>query len=127
MIKLQGDVKKLLGIIEGKYSLQPKLFNMHPYWTNKSKTCSIWFVNGYWKVGYNLSYLGRSGELVKGPYGEEDWPQNISSGWKYFAATTWLDAGSNVTFEARSTGKLSKVQHIINCLFIHQNHFHFSK
>ena len=117
MIKLQGDVKKLLGIIEGKYSLQPKLFNMHPYWTNKSKTCSIWFVKGGWIV-YYTSELGKHIGVVQGPIGEEDWPQNISSGWKYGDGTgTGVDAGTDLIFEAKLTSKLIKI-FLKKCLLV---------
>ena len=76
MIKLQGDVKKCWGKFEGNYTLQPTLCNMQPHWTNMSKTCSIWFENGKWFVGYT-SDLGQNIGVVIGPNGEKDWPQNI--------------------------------------------------
>ena len=71
--------------------------------------CSIWFGNGFWKLGFT-SHLGKDIGAVKGPIGEEDWPQNISSGWEYGDATgTWVDAGTDVIFEAKLTSKLVKI------------------
>ena len=82
---------------------------MQPHWTNESKQCSIWFGNGKWFVGYT-SDLSKNIGVVIGPYREENWPQNISSGWKYGdEKSTWVDAGTDVVFEAKSTGKLTKV------------------
>ena len=82
---------------------------MQPHWTNKSKTYSIWFVNGCWVLG-STSNLGKTIGAVKGPLGEVDWPQNISSGWKYGDVTgTWVDAGTDVIFEAKLTSKLVKI------------------
>ena len=109
-IKLQGNAKKCLFFFEGNYTLQPVLCNKQPHWTNDSKMCSIWFGNGFWKLGFT-SHLGKDIAVATGPYGEEDWPQNISSGWKYGDVTsgTWVDAGADLIFEAKSTGKLTKV------------------
>ena len=82
---------------------------MQPHWINESKTCSIWFTSGKWIVGY-ISDLDKNIGVVIGPKYEVDWPQNISSGWEYAYATgTWVDAGADVIFEAKSTCKLTKV------------------
>ena len=78
--------------------------NMQPQWTNKYKTCSIWFLNGNWIVG-PTSHLGQNFGAVRGPIGDEDWPQNISSGWRYGDVKgTWIDSGTDVIFEAKTTG-----------------------
>ena len=104
-IKLQGEDKKRWGKFEGNYTLQPTLCIMQPHWTNKYKTCSIWFENGRWIVGYT-SDLGKDIGAVTGPLGEVDWPQKISSGWKFGDAKgTWLVG--DVIFEDKSTGKLT--------------------
>ena len=84
-------------MFEGCYTRQLTLCNMQPHWTNMSKTYSIWFENGRWNVGYT-SYLGTYFGLVIGPYGEEDWPQNITSGWTYYDGENWIDAGTDVIF-----------------------------
>ena len=82
---------------------------MQPHWINMSKTWSIWFEYGRWVVGHT-SNLSQNIGVVLGPIGEENWPQNISSGWEYVDVTgTWVDAGTDVIFEAKLTSKLVKI------------------
>ena len=50
-------------------------------------------------------WMGQNFGAVRGPIGDEDWPQNISSGWRYGDLKgTWIDAGTDVIFEAKTTG-----------------------
>ena len=108
--------------IEGNYTLQPTLCNMQPHWTNMSKTCSIWFF-GRWVVG-PTSHLGQNIGVVLGPHGEEDWPQNISSGWKYGDVTgTWVDAGTDLIFEAKLSSKIIKILKKLSFCFLYFKYF----
>ena len=102
---------RLLEKYSGTYQLQPGLINSYPCWTNKSKTNSIWFdeETGQWKVGQTAEISSRNSAIIAST-GDDDWPQNLSSGWKYSHETfTWLDAGTDVSFEAISISKLTKV------------------
>ena len=92
--------------------LHSTLINSTPCWTDKSKTNSIWFeiTNGYWIVG-TTSNLGKNIGALIGPECE-DWPHNVSSGWKYHDGKKWADAGGDLVFEALSNGKSYKINPI---------------
>ena len=86
------------------------MINSYPCWTDKFKKNSIWFriETGVWKVG-PTSEISSGYSVIIGSTDDDDWPQNLSSGWKYKDKTgTWIDAGTDVIFEAISTSKLTK-------------------
>ena len=80
--------------------------NSYPHWKQKSNKYSIWFEfgNGTWKVG-PISALGSDKSWIRGPFGVDDWPQNIPANWQYGGGTKWCVAGSgDVVFEDLSNG-----------------------
>ena len=101
---LKGEAKRYQGSKAGVYILQKKLANTYPQWKQKSNTNSIWFdfSNGAWLVG-PTSELGLTRGWIQGPYGEDDWPQNISENWQYADEIQFHLAGSgDVVFEELS-------------------------
>ena len=123
---LKGEAKRHQGSRAGVYILQKNFVNTYPYWKNKSKEYSIWFDlgNGTWFVG-DTKDLGSVMCGIKGPYGEDDWPQNISANWKYSDGTgTWPKAGTgDVVFEDLSNGnpKIDTESLLVNQFSIYQS------
>ena len=116
---LKGETKRSKGDTAGFYILQKDLINTYPHWKQKTSKCSLWFDfgNGNWKVGLT-STLGGSNCGIKGPFGEDDWPQNIPANWEYDDGTKWCVAESgDVVFEDLSNGN-SKIQILKLCSLI---------
>ena len=87
-----------------------KQFYYSPCWTTKSGTNSIWFdaENAKWNIGLTSQIESRKSQIVS-QVCDEDWPQNLSSGWKYLDGENWIDAGTNLNFEAKSKDKDCKI------------------
>ena len=76
---LKGEAKNQQGDVAGVYILQKNLVHTYPHWKQKSNKNPIWF-DSSWLVGVTSNLDSNRGGIM-GPYGELDWPQNIS--WPY--------------------------------------------
>ena len=77
----------------GVYSLQSSLVNGFPFWKHDSSEYAIWMYGG-WYIGGD-EYIGTDFASITGPFGIEEWPNNISSKWKFHAGGgKWQEAES---------------------------------
>ena len=82
----------------GVYSLQSSLVNGFPYWNHDSSDNAIWMY-GQWKIAPN-EYIGTDISGIQGPFGIEEWPNNISSKWKFYDGDKWQEAkSSDIVFQ----------------------------
>ena len=95
---LKGDVKRIWGSKGGIYKLQPTLVNNYPHWNQKSKSNSLWLVNGQWYVGMT-SNLGKRISAISGPICDDDWPHNLCGNWRHAVKHDMIDSGEDVVFE----------------------------
>ena len=103
-IALSGEAKKKYSVYSGTYTLQSTPVNGNPWWKKGSfDKEGIWFVerNGNWMIG-SIEDLGKGVGGIKGPYGLDEWPNNISSGWEYHL-NGWNEAGNEVLIEGKQS------------------------
>ena len=98
-LQLSGEASKKYSFTVGVYSLQSSLVNGFPNWEHDSSDMAIWMY-GQWKLAPN-EYIGTDIAGIQGPYGIEEWPNNISSKWQFaLGGTKWQEAESgDIVFE----------------------------
>ena len=92
-VKLSDKVKNFQGCLARLYILQSQSFDNYPHWISHDETQAIWWQKslGKWVIG-EVSDLGKSVGGIMGPKGDDDYPTNISTGWKFTDGKGWLDA-----------------------------------
>ena len=101
-IVLSGEAKKKKSGYVGTYTLQSTPVNGNPWWKKGVfEKEAIWFVekNGNWMIG-NIEDLGKGTGGLSGPFGVDEWPNDITSGWQY-ASNGWHEAGNDILFEGK--------------------------
>ena len=97
-LMLNGDILNHHGQCQGTYLLENNgSANGHVYWYQQDGNRGIWFGQSYtgWHVG-PITYLGQDSGNIIGPYGQGiKWPTEISNGYRYWNATSWVLASSN--------------------------------
>ena len=98
-LQLSGEAFERQSSKAGVYSLQASLLNGFPFWKHDSSNTAIWML-GQWRVGVEEN-VGTGINAIFGPYGIEEWPNNISSKWKFHAGGgKWQEAeNSDIRFE----------------------------
>ena len=79
-LALNGEPFEQQSSMAGVYSLQSSLVNGFPYWKHDSDK-AIW-IYGEWKIAPD-EYIGMANAIIRGPSGIEEWPNNISSKWRF--------------------------------------------
>ena len=99
---MNGEVKKKQLGHGGTYTVQSTPINGNPWWKKGLfHEEAIWFdeMTGNWKIG-DIEDLGKSFCSILGPYGVDEWPNDITSGWKY-ASNGWHKAGNDIIVEGK--------------------------
>ena len=96
---LNGEAKIKQSNRGGTYTLQLTPVNGNPWW--KKGMFDIWFDerNAKWRFGDDED-LGTNIGGVSGPFGIDQWPNDISSGWKYYS-NGWHQAGNEIIVEGK--------------------------
>ena len=79
---------------QGIYTLADSKINGYPYWIQGGGNLALWFSKGSsaWEVG-NSNYLGEDQGFIIGPFGNDEYPNRISSGWIYGDVTKYETTG----------------------------------
>ena len=82
---MNGYIKELNPEREGIYTLANEDVNGQPYWKHKSGKFCMWWdkETSYWMIG-NTEDLGARIGSIFGPKGEDEFPNDLNSGWKFF-------------------------------------------
>ena len=105
---LNGEAKNKWSILGGTYTLQSTPVNGNPWWKKGMfDKEALWFdeIAGNWLFGYDKD-LGTNIGGVEGPFGIDQWPNNISSGWQY-ASNEWHEAGNDIIIEGEQNNFIS--------------------
>ena len=118
-LQLSGEASEKQSSKAGVYSLQSSLVNGFPYWNHDSSDNAIWMY-GQWKIAPN-EYIGTDISGIQGPFGIEEWPNNISSKWQFASGGKWNEAEcGDIVFEDCSPkgnfAKNLKIQIILRLL-----------
>ena len=97
-LQLSGEAFLIYPLMAGLYSLQSFLVNGFPYWKHDSSDTAIWMY-GNWKIA-NDENIGTDFASISGPFSIEEWPNNISSKWRFFGGGKFQEAKSgDIVFE----------------------------
>ena len=125
-LSIGGEAQKHQGARGGTYFLREDKTNGKCYWIHQSGGQAIWWSpNDKWIVG-DFEDLGSSINPVDGPSNNQDPPNQITNGWRYYDGTNWLDT-NDVHFEDW-TFKQGKFLHSFCKIFLHaefRQMFHF--
>lgn len=85
--------------IVGTYVLQTSESNGYPFWKKGGfwRSKAIWFddKSNSWMVGIEI---GSTRGWVLGPSGNDCWPNEITSVWKFWNGANWQDAEDQIIF-----------------------------
>ena len=92
---LKRNARNQQSTSQGTYTLADSKINGYPHWIQESGDFALWFSKGSsaWEVG-NYNYLGEDQGHIIGPYGNDEYPNRISSGWIYGDQTKYLSTGN---------------------------------
>ena len=97
-IQLSGKASEKHSSKAGVYSLQSSLVNGFPYWKHDSSDSAIWMY-GAWRLAPN-KLIGTDHCYIYGPFGIEEWPNNIFSKWQFHDGDEYREAESgDIVFE----------------------------
>ena len=97
---MSGEANREASGYSGTYTLQSSPVNGNPWWKKGLfDKEGIWFVeeNGNWMIG-KIEDLGKGTGGLSGPFSVDEWPNDISSGWKYYS-NGWDKAEDDITVE----------------------------
>ena len=101
-IILHGEAKKKVSGYSGTYTLQSSPVNGNPWWKKGVfDEEAIWSgeESGCWWIG-RFKDLGKALGFIHGPFGVDEWPNDIASGWKYHSKG-WHEAGNDILIEGK--------------------------
>ena len=119
-LSISGEPQKHQGARGGTYFLREDKTNGKCYWIHQSGGQAIWWSpNDKWIVG-DFEDLGSSINPIDGPSNNQDPPNQITNGWRYYDGTNWLDT-NDVHFEDW-TFKQGKFLHLLCKNSFHRVH-----
>ena len=83
-VTLKGEVGVKYSNLTGIYHLKEIKINGKPFWSHKLKNKAIWYhkEEESWCIS-DSSAIGSDNFFIVGPFGNQNWPQNISNMWRF--------------------------------------------
>ena len=100
---LAGEAKNDHASKHGIYILADGVVNGYPYWVREDEKYALWFTKSTasWIVGAK-DKLGTNTGYIVGPYGRDNYPNDIKQGWTYSHGGKFKEApSSDIIFKVK--------------------------